>query len=572
MRSPFLSFFKRFDSHIKKALLIIFFSPTTLPAIPPPLPSAGVVEREIEQNYEAKPLPLEKDIPSVEVNIPEEKLILPSGVSLLVERVQFEGNVAVSSDEIRKRIQEFSGKKLSISEIYEMCRIIDRHYAEKGYFLARSYPPPQDVRDGVLVIKILEGKIGTIRIEGNKHYSTKFIRRYFESFCNESLNYNDFLKALLLLNENSDLSAGVLFEKGKEVGTADLIVQVKDKRPIHLYFNENNYGRNLTTNSQLGGRFDFGNCIVNGDTFSVAEVVGFPFNALYFTDARYNFPLNTKGSSMEVAYLFSKFHIEELLALRLRGESQIATLKGNQAMMRTKTLSIDLFSSFDYKQIQNFVMGMRTSFDRLRVLTIGTLVDHYNASRGRDYFNGRFAAGIPDFLGGMKPVSSTSSRKGGGGRFFQLNVDYDRIQRLYKEFMLYFHTSGQWSPSKLTLPQQLYIGGANTVRGYPLSVALGDSGYYANIETRFPFPAFMDKRFFWTKKTWKEAFQFVAFLDTGATFFNGGSNTFITGTGLGLRVSGPYSFSLSFDVGFPLNRPDLSSRPFAYLKLTAQAF
>jgi hemolysin activation/secretion protein len=103
-------------------------------------------------------------------------------------------------------------------------------------------------------------------------------------------------------------------------------------------------------------------------------------------------------------------------------------------------------------------------------------------------------------------------------------------------------------------------------------VALGDSGYYTNIETRFPLPVLMDKKFCWTKRKWKEALQLVAFLDAGGTFFNEGSHTFITGTGLGLRVLGPYTFSVSFDVGFPLNRSDLSSRPFAYLKLTAQPF
>ena len=250
----------------------------------------------------------------------------------------------------------------------------------------------------------------------------------------------------------------------------------------------------------------------------------------------------------------------------------IATLKATHALQRTKTLGIDLFGYFDYKQIQNFVLGQTTSFDRLRVVTAGALIDHYNSSQGRDYLNLRAAAGIPDFLGGLNAVSNQSSRIGGGGRFIQLNLDYDRIQRIYKEWMLYFHASGQWSPSKLTLPQQIYIGGSNTVRGYPLSVALGDSGYYVNCETRFPLPFLMDKKFFWTRKKWKEALQWVGFLDTGATFFNGGSHTFITGAGFGLRVLGPYTLSLSFDMGFPLQRRDLSSGAFNYLKITAQPF
>jgi len=103
-------------------------------------------------------------------------------------------------------------------------------------------------------------------------------------------------------------------------------------------------------------------------------------------------------------------------------------------------------------------------------------------------------------------------------------------------------------------------------------VALGDSGYYANFETRFPLPFWLDKKFLWSKRTWREAVQLVGFVDTGGTFFNHGSHTFITGAGFGVRVLGPYTISLSFDLGFPLNRHDLSSGAFNYLKLTANPF
>lgn len=541
-------------------------------ALPPPEPGAGVIEREIEREYEAKPLPLEKEIPSVEVDIPEEKLFLPPGKRISIESIEFEGNEAIPSDEIGSWIEDWLEKKLTILDIYKICKTIDQRYAERGYFLARAYPPPQEIKGGRLTVRILEGRIGSIRIEGNKHYGTCFIRRYFAPFCNQPLQYDQFLQALLLLNENTDLSAGVLFEKGKEVGTADLIVRVSDARPIHLYFNENNYGRKLTTNSQLGGRFDWGNFSIDGDTLSVAEVIGFPMQALYFTDVVYNAPLNAKGLFMELAYLFSRFQIEEIRPLKLAGKSDIGTLKFTQAMKRTKSLSIDVFGYFDYKQIQNYELGKRISFDRLRVLTGGVLFDHYNSARGRDYLNFRIAVGIPNFLGGMSAVSSQSSRVGGGGRFVKMNLDYDRIQQIYKEWMLYFHASGQWSPNKLTLPEQIYIGGASSVRGYPLSVALGDSGYYVNLETRIPPPILAQQRFFWSKKKWKEIFQIVGFIDTGGTIFNGGAHNFITGAGFGVRLTGPYTISLSFDLGFPLNRPDLSSGAFNYLKLTAQPF
>ncbi|MBS0603789.1 MAG: ShlB/FhaC/HecB family hemolysin secretion/activation protein [Verrucomicrobia bacterium] len=558
----------------KKCLYLFLLSvvPLALLAFPPPVPSAGVVERELQKEYEGKPLDPDKQVPAIQIDIPRERLLFEDGKKVMVRWIEIQGNESIPTKEIQRWTKGYLGQEMSIKDIYDLCQVIDQHYAKEGYFLARAYPPPQDVNGDKLVIEILEGKLGNVTVVGNKHYSESFIRSYFTSLLGKPLKYNQFLRALSLVNENSDLSVGALFEKGKEFGCADVIVRVEDKRPIHLYLNGNNYGRDLTTNARVGGRLDWGNAITQGDTFSVAEVVGFPFDALYFTDVTYNIPINRNGTSLEAGYLYSQFKIEELRSLHLKGLSQIATLKVNQALTRTRTLSVDFFSYFDYKQIKNFVLGRSTSYDKLRVLTAGTVLDHFGPFKGRDYLVLRVAAGIPDFLGGLKAVDHRSSRRGGGGRFFMFNADYDRIQPLPKDCYFYFHGSGQLSPSKLTLPEQIYIGGSDTVRGFPLAVALGDSGYYVNFEFRIPPPLFGDKKFIKTNKKWKDIIQFDAFLDTGGVFLQSERNTFLWGTGLGLRINGPYTLNLSVDVGFPLNHRGLTNGAFYYLKVTGQPF
>jgi hemolysin activation/secretion protein len=553
-------------------LFIFSLSATPLAALPPPVPSAGVVERELEREYEGKPLEPDKEVPAIQIDIPKEKLEIPDGIKVFVDQIEIKGNESISSKEIIRWLREYLHKELSLRDIYELCHVIDHHYAEKGYFLTRAYPPPQDVENNLLIIEVIEGKLGNIQVVGNKYYSESFIRSYFKHLQNKPLQYEAFLRALMLLNDNSDLMAGALFEKGEEFGYADVILRVNDARPVHLYFNGNNYGRNLTTNARAGGRLDWGNLLAQGDTFSVAEVVGFPIEALYFTDVTYTVPLNRKGTSLEAAYLYSKFKIEELTKLHLKGRSDIATLKLNQALIRRRSLSVDLFSYFDYKQIQNFVLSHRTSFDKLRVVTVGALLDHFTPSQGRDYLNIRVAAGIPDFLGGLKAVDKESSRKGGGGRFYLFNIDYDRIQHLPKDCFFYFHGSGQLSPSKLTLPEQIYIGGVDTVRGFPLAVALGDSGYYMNVELRFPPPFLENKKFFKLNKKWKDIVQFDAFLDHGGVFLQSEGNTFLWGSGLGVRVNGPYHLAFSIDVGFPLNHRSHNRDVFTYIKLTCQPF
>lgn len=557
-----------------KSLAFFSLAAFSLSAIPPPVPSAGVIEREIEKEYEGKPLTPDKEIPDIQIDIPREKLVIPGAKRVFIEQVEIQGNEAISCDEILSWLGEYLNRDLSMHDIYKMCEVIDDGYAKQGYFLARAYPPPQDVQKGKLAIRIIEGKLGKISVVGNKHYSIKFIRSYFSSLQGKPLQYDEFLRQLLLLNENSDLVAGSLFEKGKEFGTADVVIRVDDKRPLHLYLNGNNYGRKLTTNVRAGGRLDAGNLLTYGDTLSIAEVVGFPLKALYFTDATYTFPINSAGTFLEFAYLFSRFHIEELTDLHLKGQSLIATAKATHAIARWKRLSIDLFSYFDYKQIRNITLGQTTAFDKLRVLTVGTLIDHFSPDSGRDYLTIRAAMGIPSFLGGLPAVTDSCSRPGAGGRFVKLNADYDRLQKLPKDCFFYFHGSGQWSPYKLTIPEQIYIGGADTVRGFPLATALGDSGYYLNFEVHVPTPFLADKTFFMAKKKkWRDVLQWVGFLDHGGVFLRSEQNTFQWGSGVGIRINGPWTLNLSVDVGFPLNHRHLATQgAFLYVKLTGQPF
>lgn len=541
-----------------------------LAALPPPVPSSGIIEREIEKEYEGVPLDPVKEAPLIEIDIPEERLSLPSSQKVYVKEIQIQGNESISSEEIDDWIDECRFHDQSIEDIYRICQVITSGYVHKGYILARAYPPQQKIKDGVLVIKVVEGRIGRIEVVGNTYYSTPFILKYFEDFQGKALQYDQFLYQLNLINENSDLSVGALLEKGKMVGTADLILRVQDKRPVHLYFNENNYGRKLTTKAQFGGRLDFGSAFIYGDKLSVAEVIGFPIEALYFTDLIYRTPLNHTGSFLELSYLFSKFHVEEMTSLHLRGRSDIGSLLFTQALIRRRLMSLDLFASFDYKQFENYVLHSMTSQDKLRVLSLGCTLDNFLVSHGRDYLTVRLSAGIPHFLGGLHSVSDSCSRPGAGGRFVKVTADLDHLQQIWLNYLFTVHASGQYSFYKLVIPEQIYIGGSSTVRGFPLASALGDSGYYLNFEFHMPPPIIGNHRFF--NKPWKEWLQIVGFVDHGGVFFQSEHDTFEWGAGFGIRVNGPRKLSLSFDLGFPLNHHDLSTGAFGYLKITGQPF
>ncbi len=566
-------------------LLSIFASSRILlgDANSPPIPPAGVVDRQIEQEYEVKPVDPKKEVPLLEFDMPKEELDV-GDETVVIHSVDVSGNTVIRSRVLQRDLKPYLDRPLTMKELREMCVLIQNKYIRKGYFLTRAYLPPQEIRNGVLRVEVIEGKLGSVTVSGNKHYSTKFIEGYFQKYQGKPIQYDKILRTLFLLDENSDLEVGAVFKKGDQFGTADLVLKVVDKRPIHLTLDTNNYGSDHTTHQRTGTRLDYGNLIMYGDALTLIEVLGSPVNHLNFTDVIYHAPVNTLGTSLDFSYLCANFKTSRVDRIRYVGRSHIGGVKVNQAFHRTRRLNTDFYSSFDVKQVQNFGDGKPTSFDKLRVVTGGFLIDYIDGWKGRNLFNFSVGWGIPGIFGGSSAKSDDSSRLGAGGQFLKGNVGWKRLQELPYNCFLLFNTAMQLTMDKLPLPEEIYIGGIDTVRGYSLAEGISDCGYYGTIELHVPPPFLRAHLVPWSKKqTWGEFLQFVGFLDAGQTFSLGddilreksndsnhtrlSDRVMLMSVGPGIRLHGPWKLEWSFDVGFPITERHRSSSTITYFRV-----
>ncbi|MBS0628481.1 MAG: hypothetical protein JSS09_09770, partial [Verrucomicrobia bacterium] len=168
-----------------------------------PSSSAGILEREIQKEYELKKIEPQREVPLIEIEIPEERLELEDGETVFITSIFLEGNDVIAPKVIKALISDYENRELSMKEIGELCLKIQGEYVKEGYFLARVYPPVQEVKEGKLILEVIEGRLGAVTIQGQKYYKEAFIRKYFTKFQGKPINYDRLLKTLFLLNENS---------------------------------------------------------------------------------------------------------------------------------------------------------------------------------------------------------------------------------------------------------------------------------------------------------------------------------------------------------------------------------
>ena len=542
------------------SLLVVFavFLPVSVRAQLPESVSPGAVQKSLEGRKSVSP-GLQKEIP---LELPRHEKggkRIQKGVKILVRRFEFKGNKVLSGSYLEGIVKGYLNRELSFSDLEEVCRKIEAVYREKGYFLAQAIIPPQEVKGGVVVIKVLEGRLGKVEVEGERHYKERFIKGHFKPTESGVINYHRLLKTLLLLNEHPDLKVHATLKRGEAPGTTDILLKVQDRWPVHFYLDYNDFGTRYVSRHRFGSALECSNVLLQGDTFKFRGVVGSPIKQLQFVKFEYTFPLGTSDTKLGIHYTYLTYKVgREFRVLDLRGKSKIFTVDLIRPVVRTRRSILDVGVAFDYKQIRDYLLGQVTSDDELRIVRALARYSHLDRLRGRNQIYLEWSWGIPYILAGSKRVDPRASRLGAGGSFLKAELQLQRVQWLPFGTYLVLRGGGQLSWNDLPISEQYSIGGADSVRGFESSAYLGDSGYSGSIEWYVPPPIIGNwKSPFLKGEKIKQAIKLVGFFDYGRIFLRDPQpgeykNVGIAGVGCGLRMELPLGFECRVDVGFPV--------------------
>ena len=138
-----------------------------------------------------------------------------------VTSVLFSGNTAMSSSVLEPLVASLTGKPQSLAEMRVAASAVTTHYREAGYFLARAYIPPQEMKDGVLTIAVLEGTLADVKLENTSLVSDARVRDYLAGLkAGAPANRAEVDRAAFLLQDLPGIAeADARVAAGREPGT-----------------------------------------------------------------------------------------------------------------------------------------------------------------------------------------------------------------------------------------------------------------------------------------------------------------------------------------------------------------
>jgi len=211
--------------------------------------------------------------PSVTQPTPALRPEVPAGgPKIPVQRFAIEGNSAFSDDTLRAVIADLRGKSLTLLEIYSAADRLTAYYRAHGYTLATVTVPAQKLSQGTVRLAVVEGRLGHLGFEGNRRYSSAYLRRQMDELRSGDVIQRKVLeRELLLLNDLPGLTARAVVKPGEKYGTADLLVRTGEQ-PLTASVQLNNYGRESIGQIRGVGNLTFNDPLHLGDRLSLTVV------------------------------------------------------------------------------------------------------------------------------------------------------------------------------------------------------------------------------------------------------------------------------------------------------------
>lgn len=559
---------------------LVLACPQSYAAPTPGSQEMGGVERTRELEARSKRLTAKiqqkKEKPGIEEEpLPPEAIPALPSEKVLIKNIVVTGATILSEKEIRDIVAPFENKELPLTEMQKVTDLITEAYRTQGYVTSRAYIPPQKIDGSKFEIKVIEGRMGDITVSGNRHYKSSLFKKKVSLNKGDFFNYANLAKSLRKINEQPDRSAKAVLVPGKEPGTTDVVLEVKDSLPVHAGFTYDNYGSRYI----LRNRYQFS--ATNNNLFGFEDIFQFLYtmseaSAYSLIGGNYILPV-TQKLRVGCSALWSKLHLlDSYKPNDVKGDSELFSLFASQSILDEEKYSVNLNGGFDIKNIYNYQQGTKTSYDKMRVAKMSVdadLADRY----GRSIFTNGVEVGIPGFMGGLKAKDSHASSVGSGGAFVKYVMNLYRLQPMPFSSNLLFKNQLQTSNRALTSTEQFQIGGIINTRGYPPAEHVGDMGFSSSTEWSFPVYGLpKNLKIPHARTSFYDATKLLVFYDYGNTYFlkNPGNIrkkfTSLSDLGWGIRFNFQRYLSLKLDVAYPIGpKPSDGRRQRAWLSVAA---
>jgi hemolysin activation/secretion protein len=476
---------------------------------------------------------------------------------------EVEGNTVLPVTKVERVLAPFMGPVKTLADVEAARAALEKAYQDEGYVSVFVELPEQQVSDGLVRLRVLEGKVSRLKVTGARYYDPAYVRaRVGELAEGKVPNFSVAQNSLAELNRTEDRRVQPILRPGPVPGTVEAELKVTDRLPLSFNVELNNRQVQFTKPLRLQVTGRYGNLFQEDHTLSFIGIVT-PQDPKQTKALGLNYMIPLpEGSAWQASLLLSDSFVQPIGDTNVVGKGFNVSIKRTWGLPAGANLNHALTAGIEYKDTRERIKAGADGSALSSPLRYMPFVLDYNASMVHGEHtttmsvSGTFAQRLVlrrtvDCFGQEDQFGC--KREEGDGSFAAMRIDATHTHPLGKPMSARWRASAQFASQPLIGAEQFSIGGMDSVRGYYEAELMGDSGVFAGLEVSGPNwgggPA----------GSWRAALtelQAYAFGEAGQIRMHNpsseGGQTRLAGTGFGLKLRLPSKLAASADVAWPL--------------------
>lgn len=406
------------------------------------------------------------------------------GPKVVVRSFRIVGASLIPDAELAEQLKDFVGEELTLAQLQRAAPTLIAYYARKGY-LARVVLPPQEIKDGIVIINVIEGRRGSLRIDrkdGARVDAARaqgFVERRLGA--GEAMNIADLEEALNILNDQPGVTARASIAPGSAERAVDVVVSVEDRPLLSIALGADNRGARASGAQQLNGTLSLANPT---GLFDAASVLVNASRGTTFGRIDYSLAAGNSGLRLGVNAAALDYDLvqPEFKALQANGTARTAGLSAAYPLFRQAARSLSLAASLDDKRLRDLTVAGETSNRLVRVAGIGLSGFANDAAfgGGTTQYDAGFGWGKSDQRNTAALAADATTRQVQGS-YSKFNYSLRRLQSLGDDWSLSATLRGQNASKNLDSTERFVLGGPSAVRAYPVGEAAADEGWLLSL-------------------------------------------------------------------------------------------
>ncbi len=500
---------------------------------------------DVQEYYRLKKMLKEKTKPVEESQIDDETVTSKqdrpqNDIRITVNKIVIDTSEILSKEELRAITTRYEGGEQTIYALFEVVDKINVLYRDKGFITAKALLPPQKVEAGVVKIRLIEGRVGQVLVEGNEFTRDSFFLRSLSLNSGDLVRLDQLKDDLNYFNAVNDVSMRVTLRAGTQSGETDLILRAMEPPNFEIALLADNAGTKSVGEERVGLRFGSSSLLGYRDSLSLS---GYLTEGSDTFSIAYGFPINRFGTRISAGYGYNQVDIKSgpFADLDVGGDSYNYNVTLNHPLVFDPDMTTNIFGGYQFNNSTTDFSGVTIAQTKVDKVPFGfdfKRIDEYGLWYCRN-----------TFTYGRERQSSTND-------FLRYNLDLVRTFALPSNYFAIIRGQGQLADHHpLASTEQFQVGGLSSVRGYPEGHLVGDEGYFIGAEVKFPLPV-NDLNLFGFALY--ESLKGSIFVDHGAAFpyrsgsISNGHEDYITGAGVGLTLNFSRFLSGKIDIAVPL--------------------